>query len=109
MVEEFATNLQEFKTLGKLEKNMVSCRCFVMFPTVGKLGNILHIQTLSCTKLKVLFMFALFVFKLKILFSNRESHVFVLQAFGNTCMGKLGNIISPTKMFLNLLGNIFAS
>ena len=24
-------------------------------------------------------------------------------------MGKLGNIVSATKMFLNLLGNIFAS
>ena len=79
-----------------------------MFPTVGKLGNILYIQT-SGTKRKVLLMFALFVFKLKILFPNRESHVSVLQAFGNTCMGKLGNIVSVTKIFLNLLGSIFAS
>ena len=80
-----------------------------MFPTVGKLGNILYIQALSGTKRKVLLMFAVFVFKLKILFPNRESHVSVLQAFGNTCMGKLGNIVSATKIFLNLLGSIFAS
>ena len=38
--------------------NVVSCRCFVMFPGVGKLGNSFR-ETLARTNLKVLFMFAL--------------------------------------------------
>ena len=34
----------------------------------------------------------------------------VLETFKNMwALGKLGNIVSATKMFLNLLGNIFAS
>ena len=33
----------------------------------------------------------------------------VLETFENLWAVKLGNIVSATKMFLNLLGNIFAS
>ena len=33
----------------------------------------------------------------------------VLETFENMWAVKLGNIVSATKMFLNLLGNIFAS
>ena len=33
----------------------------------------------------------------------------VLETFAGKHVGKLGNIVSTTKMFLNFFGNIFAS
>ena len=79
-----------------------------MFLTVGKLGNIFW-ETLARTNLKVLILYVCtIVFKHCLNMPNGENNV---SRVGNIWkhVGKLGNIVSATKMFLNLLGNIFAS